>query len=490
MGYNQEQFPLERAEELERSASGAPATGHAVYDYFSTDEIFQRVAASAEEEFRLSTRLLFLGGLAAGLSIGLSFYARAAVMAQTESALIGNLLYPIGFLLIVIGRYQLFTENTLTPVTLVLTRLASVPKLLKNWGIVLLANMLGATLLAFILANTPIFEESALAQAIAIGEHALETSPDALFFKGIMAGWLVASMVWLVHAARDTVSKIFLVFFIMYMVPTAGLYHCIIGMCEAMFMFFQGLTSLPEAIFGFFLPVLAGNTVGGVLLVAILNYGQTKNTRFPSNNQLELTWREWLFESHAGRPLPSEMSPEQFKRSVRLRTPVTDSDHIHGKADAPLTLVQYGDYECGDSRHIYGIVQRLANHLNIDYQYIYRHMPLGSHHPHAMAAARAAEAAGQQGKFWKMHDMLFHNIENLNNENLELYAKEIGLDLEQFQQDFHSEALRKKVLSDRDSAVNNELYSSLNLYINGKRYLGELELPQILKAIHRSMRRY
>ena len=136
-------------------------------------------------------------------------------MAQTDSALVGNLLYPIGFLLIVIGRYQLFTENTLTPVTLVLTRIASVPMLLRNWAIVLFANVLGAIGLAFLLAYTPIFEADAFAEAIAIGEHALEASWDALFFKGVMAGWLVASMVWLVHAARDTMSRIVLVFFIM-----------------------------------------------------------------------------------------------------------------------------------------------------------------------------------------------------------------------------------------------------------------------------------
>ncbi|MGB7340034.1 MAG: formate/nitrite transporter family protein [Phototrophicaceae bacterium] len=486
MASEQRQFPFGEVEDLMRSPSGAPAEGHAVRDYFSTDEIFQRVAASADEEFGLSIRLLFLGGLAAGLSIGLSFYARAAVMAQTDSALVGNLLYPIGFLLIVIGRYQLFTENTLTPVTLVLTRIASVPMLLRNWAIVLFANVLGAIGLAFLLAYTPIFEADAFAEAIAIGEHALEASWDALFFKGVMAGWLVASMVWLVHAARDTMSRIVLVFFIMYMVPTADLYHCIIGICEAMFMFFNGLTTLPDAIFGFFLPVVLGNTVGGVFLVAILNFAQTRNNRFPDRdcNQLELTWREWLLEFHAGRPEPSEMTPEQLERAMTLQRDVDASyDHIHGQDDAEITLVQYGDYECPDSRHIYGIVQHIATKLDINYRYVYRHLPLGSHHPRAIPAAKAAEAAGVQGAFWQMHDKLFHHLENLQDRDLEAYAKEIGLDLPQFWSDYNSAVIQEKVASDRADALNNEIYSSMNIFINGQRYMADFNLDDIVEAL-------
>lgn len=490
MAQEQQQFPLSGIEELERSPSGAPSSAHAVGDYFSTDEIFQRVAASADEEFELPMRLLFWGGLAAGLSIGLSFYARAAVMSLTESDLIGNLLYPIGFLLIVIGRYQLFTENTLTPVTLVLTRIASVPLLLRNWGVVLAANILGAAILAALLAFTPIFESGAREAAIGIGDHALKASWDALFFKGIMAGWLVASMVWLVHAARDTISRIFLVIFIMYIVPTADLYHCIIGICEALFMVFNGLATLPQAVFGFFLPVLLGNTVGGVLLVAILNYAQTRNNRFPDRdcNQLELTWREWLFEFHAGRPTPDEMDSEQYQRASLLGTPVSERDQIHGNPDAPLTIVQYGDYECPDSRNIYALVQRLTNRIDDDFRYVFRHLPLGSHHPRAIAAAQAAEAAGLQGAFWQMHDKLFHNPVNLSDDDLQSYAADLGLDVKQFWTDFNSEGVAQKVEADRKAALDNEIYSSMNLFINGYRYFDSFELEPLAQVVKRKAR--
>ena len=286
--------------------SVAPSTGRAVRDFFSTDEIFQRVAASADEELSLSMRLIFFSGLAAGLSIGLSFLARAAITARVpydETGLIGNLLYPIGFILIVLGRYQLFTENTLTPVTLVLTRLASIPALLRNWGVVLGANVLGAAIVAFIFANTSILEPEAMEVAIGFGEHALAYGWSTLFMKGIIAGWLVASMVWLIHAARDTVTRLFLVFFIMYLIPSADLFHCIVGACEVLFMFFSGHATLSAAMIGFFLPVVLGNTVGGVILVAILNYAQTRDNRFPDRDceALELSWNEWLFSFDAGK---------------------------------------------------------------------------------------------------------------------------------------------------------------------------------------------
>ena len=100
--------------------------------------------------------------------------------------------------------------------------------------------------------------------AIGFGEHALAYGWSTLFMKGIIAGWLVASMVWLIHAARDTVTRLFLVFFIMYLIPSADLFHCIVGACEVLFMFFSGYATLSAAMLGFFLPVVLGNTVGGI----------------------------------------------------------------------------------------------------------------------------------------------------------------------------------------------------------------------------------
>lgn len=287
------------SEVINESKSGSPAAGHAVSDYFGTDEIFSRVIASADEEFGKSKRLLYFSGVAAGLSIGLSFLARAAVTAEVMpdgSALIANLIYPIGFMLIVLGRYQLFTENTLTPVTLVLTRIASVPMLLSNWGVVLAGNLTGALIIGLVMATSGVLEPEAAEVAASFGEHGLSLPWFSLFIKAIVAGWIVASMVWLVHAAQDTISRIVIVFLLMFLIPSADLFHCIIGACEVFYMVFDGLATLPDGFFNFFLPVLLGNTLGGVTLVAILNFAQTRDRRIPERDCeiVPLTTREWL----------------------------------------------------------------------------------------------------------------------------------------------------------------------------------------------------
>lgn len=288
---------------LDRAESGAPASGHAVRDLFSTDEIFQRLVATADEEFVRPARLLFWSGLAAGLSVAVSFVARAAVIAEFggQSSLAGNLLYPVGFLLIVLGRYQLFTENTLTPVVLVLARIASLPMLLRLWGVVLTANVAGAALMAWVLATTGVLDADSAATAYRLAEHAIGVGGMDLFWKGVFAGWLVASMVWLNHAARDTITRFFLVFAIMFLVPTADLFHCVVGACEALYLVFRGGASLGDAA-GFFFPVVIGNTLGGVLLVGIVNYAQTRAGRFATRHDRgsSLTWRQWLFGVRGG----------------------------------------------------------------------------------------------------------------------------------------------------------------------------------------------
>jgi len=231
--------------------------------------------------------------------------ARAALTAalpQDISGVIGNLLYPIGFIFIVMGHYQLFTENTLSPVTLVLTRLASIPALLYNWGLVLAANVVGATIIALVLANTGVLEPEATVVARDIGQHGLAETWGDLFIKGVFAGWLVAGMVWIIHAVRDSITRFLSVFLIMYLIPTVDLYHCIVGACEGLYLVFAGEASLLEVIGGFFLPVLIGNTVGGVLLVALLNYGQTRDRAFPerTGEDMRLSWQQWLFGYYTG----------------------------------------------------------------------------------------------------------------------------------------------------------------------------------------------
>ena len=486
--------PSDLREALDESESGAPAAGEALRDLFSTDEIFHRLVVAADEEFSRSTRLLFLSGLAAGLSISLSFLGMTALSALWPggpSHLAGSLLYPLGFLLVVMGRYQLFTENTLTPVTLVLTRIASIPRLLRIWGVVLGANVLGAALCAYVLATTGVFTPEMAEVAYGIGEHFLKMAWADLFWKGVFAGWLVASMVWLNYAARSMTARILIIFALIYPVAAAELAHCIVGSTEVLYVVFQGGATFGTFFFDFLVPAVLGNTVGGVLLVAILNFSQTRDRRFPHRDcgQLELTWSEWLLGHSAGHPEPEEGNDTRL-----LDPPVQPEDHVYGPRDAPVTVVQYGDYECPTSRKIYGDLQRVMDAVvegegeeNLPFRYVFRHLPLRLRHPHAEQASVAAEAAGRQGAFWEMHEQLFTHQDQLEDENLRTYAATIGLDVDQFEDDLHDDVLHDRVMADRDSAVRSGVRRTSNLFVDGERYQGAFNPEALARAIRRRM---
>lgn len=288
---------------FDRARSGAPAAGGAVRDRFSTDEIFQRVVATADEEVGASTSRLYLSGLAAGFAITLTFFFYASMTAATEGlpGFLAALLYPVGFVYIVIGRYQLYTENTLTPVTLALTRVTSIPSVLRVWGAVLAGNLTGGAVGAFVLANTGVFSPAAATAAVGIGVKGIETAWWDLVIKGMFAGWLVAGMVWLEHAVRDSISRVVLVYLVIFTIPATGLNHIVVSFTDTVYLFFAGEARLLAALVEFPLPVLVGNTLGGVVLVTLLNFGQTEH-RFPTaDERRRLAPREWLFERHTGR---------------------------------------------------------------------------------------------------------------------------------------------------------------------------------------------
>ena len=276
----------------------APAAGEVVHDRLSADETFQRIVAAADEEVKRDNSELFFSGLAAGFAITLTFLLHAVVAAAVSGpaeTILGSLLYPLGFLYIIVGRYQLYTENTLPPVTLVLERIASVPTLLRVCGLVLLANVVGAAAGAFVLANSSVMSTEVATAAAEFGRKALEISPLDLSLKGF-AGWLVAGIVWLLHAVRDSVSRILLVYAVFLSIPAAELYHIVVSVMDVLFLVFLGEVSLVPAVIGFLIPVLLGNTIGGVVLVALVNYAQTSD-RLANDDEFQprLSVREWLF---------------------------------------------------------------------------------------------------------------------------------------------------------------------------------------------------
>ncbi|RBI58616.1 formate/nitrite transporter family protein [halophilic archaeon] len=292
-----------RVRRRDRAASGAPAAGWALSDRFAWEEIHQRLLASADEVIGNTTRELFFSGFTAGFAIVLTFIGYAVGSANfPNNDFLATVLYPIGFLYIILGRYELYTEKTLPPVKLVLTRLASLPLLLHMWGVVLVANIVGAGIGVFILANTHVLAPDAMQAGAEFVRHGLEIGWWDVFFKALFAGWLVAGVVWLGTAARDTISRLIIIYLVFYMIPTVGLFHVVSSGAEALFFVFLGVPGpdLFTIFYEFWLPVLLGNTFGGVVLIALGTYIQSKQRRYPEIRVLSL--RELLFTLEGGRP--------------------------------------------------------------------------------------------------------------------------------------------------------------------------------------------
>jgi protein-disulfide isomerase len=156
----------------------------------------------------------------------------------------------------------------------------------------------------------------------------------------------------------------------------------------------------------------------------------------------------------------------------QLTPPVSTQDHAAGPDDAPVTLVEYGDYECPYCGMAHPIVKRAQQELGNQMRFVFRNFPLAEAHPHARLAAQAAEAAGAQGKFWEMHDMLFENQTALEPDDLVGYAKSIGLDITRFERDLEAGTFAKKVRDDFRSGVRSGVNGTPTFFVNGKRYEG------------------
>ena len=298
--------PGENHERAETSQSGVPSEGAVVQDRFSSDEIFQRIIAAADEEITSGWRELFFAGVAGGLAITVTFLVYASMTASTGGdPILSVLLYPIGFIYIIIGGYQLYTENTLPPVALTLERLASIPALLRNWTIVLLGNFTGGALGALVLAFTGVFSPEAADAALYLSQKGVDEAAWNLFFKGAVAGLIVAGVVWVEYAARDTISRLVVVYLAFLVIPLANLYHSVVSFTEMIFLLAQGEVAASIGMTDFVLPVLLGNTVGGVVLVTVVNYYQTSEHRLGKIGEgrsiNRLSNREWVFGHYAGR---------------------------------------------------------------------------------------------------------------------------------------------------------------------------------------------
>jgi len=239
-------------------------------------EILESTLEDGKEELGRGSAGLALSGLAAGLNISFSTAALGVVGALTGGVgLLAFAVYPIGFIFVMMSRQQLFTTNTVTPVLVVLDEDRSeLLNMLRMWGILFVANVLGALAFAFVVTHAEILPPASLDLILEEVAHKMENGFWVLALKGVVGGWLVAFVVWLVAASRDTISQLFFIWAPVFLIPATGLVHCIAGSSEVLISVFVGETSFGEFLGGFLVPATLGNAVGGVVLVALLNYGQ------------------------------------------------------------------------------------------------------------------------------------------------------------------------------------------------------------------------
>ena len=158
-------------------------------------------------------------------------------------------------------------------------------------------------------------------------------------------------------------------------------------------------------------------------------------------------------------------------------------DHVRGPADEPV-IVEYGDYECPFSRQAYRAIQRVEAEHTRGVRFAFRHFPLTEIHPHALPASRAAEAAELQGRFWEMHDLLFHRQKALEDDDLRRYATEASLDVERFDRDRATEAVFDRVERDFRSGIESgEVQGTLTLFIDGVVHLGGYDAETLLDVL-------
>ena len=240
-------------------------------------EILEETIQDGREELARGSAGLALSGLGAGLNVSFSAAALGVVGALSGGVgLLAYAAYPIGFIFVMLSRQQLFTTNTVTPVVVVLDEDRSqLWNMLRMWAILFVSNVLGALGFAFAVTHTEILPASALNVLLEEAAQKMENGFLTLIVKGVVGGWLVAFVVWLVAAGRDTISQLFLIWAPVFLIPAAGLVHCIAGSSEVMIAVFAVKTSWGEFLVGFLLPATLGNAVGGLILVTLLNYGQT-----------------------------------------------------------------------------------------------------------------------------------------------------------------------------------------------------------------------
>jgi protein-disulfide isomerase len=167
----------------------------------------------------------------------------------------------------------------------------------------------------------------------------------------------------------------------------------------------------------------------------------------------------------------------------KLKPPVNAKDHFQGEENAPIELVEYGDYQCPHCGHAHPIIKKIQKKLGEKLKFVFRNFPLAEVHPDATHAAIAAEVASAQDKFWKMHDIIFENQSRLDDVHLVRYAENAGMDVSKFETDFEKPEFAEKVESDFESGIRSGVNGTPSFFVNGEKYSGDWEEQHFLSYL-------
>jgi formate/nitrite transporter FocA (FNT family) len=244
----------------------------------SAQDIYEQVANNARQELGRSTVSLAISGLAGGIFMGLSALGNAIAIALLTNAgaapsntvlFVAKMFYPLGFIVVILGRSQLFTENTLYPVALVLAEKKHLWKTLRLWATVLPANVLGALAFAALAGLTNALHPNVVQALAGLGLDAIHNPPMTIFWSGVMGGWIIATVAWLVSGSHSITGSVMIIWMLTFVVGLGNFAHCIAASGEILTAVLTGRAGWATYPI-WLLPAVAGNICGGVGMVTLL----------------------------------------------------------------------------------------------------------------------------------------------------------------------------------------------------------------------------
>lgn len=280
IGENNEELEIEseekdRGEEIEVDEDRLPSRAMAIHEHIRQD---------GEKEMERDAMALLWSAIAAGLSMGASLLAKGIFHVQLEGVpggfLLENLGYTFGFIIVIMARQQLFTENTVTAVLPVMQNptLGNFGLLMRLWSVVLLGNLIGTGIAAWAFEYMPIFDEPTRDAFVKIGMDVMKNTPVEMFSNAIISGWIIATMVWMFPSAGS--AKIVVIILMTWLIALADTTHIVVGTVEILYLVFNGTLHWSDFFWPFALPTLAGNICGGTFIFALLSHAQIRNDMY------------------------------------------------------------------------------------------------------------------------------------------------------------------------------------------------------------------